>query len=117
MTRRKYQDLFSGTGRFTATTRTCLERALGKALFGHKGSNMPLRSAVHSATRELRVQGLDSEATLAVLSAVVENAGRACRADRTSLISGEPFWMPVRDRVLESAEHELAQHALAASTC
>jgi hypothetical protein len=114
MARRKYQELFSGTARFTANTRTCLERSVGRALFGHKGSTMPLRSAVYSATRELRVEGLDGAATLAVLGAVVEHAGRACGADRSSLISGEPLWMPVRARVLESAQHELAQHELAA---
>jgi hypothetical protein len=108
MGRRKYQELFNGTGRFTASTRTCLERAVGRALFGHKCAAKPLRSAVHSATRELQAQGLDDAATLAVLGAVVEDAGRACRADRSSLISGDPLWMPVRTRVLASARRELA---------
>ena len=108
MARRKYQELFSGTARFTANTRTCLERAVGKALFGGKGSTMPLRSAVYAATRELGAQGLDAAATLAVLSAVVENAGRACGADRPSLLSGEPLWMLIQTRVLESARLELA---------
>jgi hypothetical protein len=108
MTRRKYQELFSGTGRFTANTRTCFERAVGRALFGLKGSTMPLRSAVYTATRELHTQGLDGESILAVLGLEVENAGRACGADRSSLLSGEPVWLLVQARVLESARHEIA---------
>ena len=108
MARRKYQELFSGTARFTASTRMCLERAVGRALFGHKGGTMPLRSAVYGATRELRAEGLDADATLVVLGAVVEAAGRACRADRSSLLTGEPLWMAVRALVLDSARHELA---------
>jgi hypothetical protein len=108
MARRKYQELFSGTGRFTANTRTCLERAVGRALYGHKGSTMPLRSAVYTATRELRAEGLDAAATLAVLGAVVENAGRACGADRSSLMSGHPVWVPLQQRVLALVRLELA---------
>jgi hypothetical protein len=108
MARRKYQELFSGTARFTANTRTCLERTVGRALYGHKGATMPLRSAVYNATRELRAQGLDANATLAVLGAVVEAAGCGCRADRSSLLTGEPLWMAVRTLVLDSARHELA---------
>ena len=60
MARRKYQELFSGTGRFTPGTRTNLERAVGRALHGHKGSTMPLRSAVYTATRALRLFGMCS---------------------------------------------------------
>ena len=90
MARRKYQELFSGTGRFTPGTRTNLERTVGRALHGHKGSTLPLRSAVSSATRELLAQGLDAAATLTMLGAVVETAGRGCGADRASLMSGEP---------------------------
>src|SRR5437867_12754270 len=107
MVHRKFQDLFTGTARFSANTRMCLERSVGRALFGHKCSTVPLRRAVYNATRELRVQGLDVAATLAVLGAIVEDAGRACGADRASLLSGEPLWMPVRIRVLESAHFAL----------
>jgi hypothetical protein len=67
-----------------------------------------MRSAVGSATRELLAEGLDSAATLAVLGDVVEAAGRAGAADRTSLISGQSAWVPVRFRVLEAAETLLA---------
>jgi len=109
MARRKYQELFSGTGRFTIKTQTCLERAVGQALYGRKGARVTLRSAVSSATRELRAQGLDGAATLEVLAALVENAGRSCGADRASLLSGEPMWMAVRTRVLDSAQLELAE--------
>jgi hypothetical protein len=106
-THRRFQELFSGTGRFTPSTRTRLERGVGRALFGHKSDGLYLRRAVCHAARELRVQGLDVAAILAVLGTVVENAGRGCDADKSSLISGEPRWMLVRTRVLESAQREL----------
>jgi hypothetical protein len=107
MARRPYQELFKDDGCFTASTRTCLERSLGRALHGRKSDPMRLRSAVNRATRELRVKGLDVAATLGVLGALVENAGRACGADRSSLLSGDPVWMLVRTRVLESAQREI----------
>jgi len=105
---RKYRELFSGTDRFTAGTRRCLERTVGRALYGCKGDGYPLQRAVHRATRELQVQGLDGAAILAVLGAVVEQAGRSSGADRSSLLSGEPLWMLVQSRVLASAQRELA---------
>jgi hypothetical protein len=107
MARRKYEQLFNGTARFTASTRTRLERAVGGALFGHKSDGQYLRRAVTHATRELRLEGLDVTAILAVLGSVVENAGRGCGADRSSLLSGEPQWTLVRNRVLESAQVEV----------
>jgi hypothetical protein len=108
MSRRRYSEYFSGTARFTLGTRTCLERAVGRALFNQKGNTLPLRSAVGRATRELRSEGLNAEAVLSVLGVVVEGAGYACGADRVSLISGEPGWIRVRTKVLESARLELA---------
>jgi hypothetical protein len=112
MPSRKYEELFSGTGRFTTGTRTRLERAIGRALFGYRGGLLPLRSAVRSATHELRGHGLADAAILAILAAVVENAGRSCGADRTALLTGEPTWMPLRTRVVASAEDALAALAV-----
>lgn len=112
MARRMYQDLFSGTGRFTASTRTCLERAIGHALFGRKGASTPLSSAVHNATSELRTQGLNNADILVTLGSIVENAGRSCGADRASLVSGIPRWGAVHTRVLACAEFALASGAL-----
>jgi hypothetical protein len=109
MAHRKYQELFWRTERFTPGTRTCLERAVGNALFGHRNDGWPLRVAVCRATRELQVEGLDEPAVLAVLGAIVEDAGRACGADRSSLLSGEPLWMGVRTRVLEAARRDLRE--------
>jgi hypothetical protein len=107
VTRRPFQDLFHGTERFSKGTRRRLERAIGGVLIGGRTSAFTMRNAVGSATRELLAEGLDPVATLAVLSALVEAAGRAGTADRTSLISGQPTWVPVRSRVLASAETEL----------
>ena len=109
MARRKYEELFTGMPQFTVGTRVRLERSVGRALFGRKSDPTVLRSAVCSATRELRAQGLDEEATLAVLAAMVEDGGRACRADRASLLSGQPVWMAVQARVIESSRNELAK--------
>lgn len=108
MVHRKYEELFRDTPRFSTGTRHCLERSLGRALFGVKSDPTVLRSAVCRATRELRAQGLDEAATLAVLTAMVEDGGRACGADRGSLLSGQPVWMAVRARVIESSRNELA---------
>jgi len=105
---RKYRDLFSGTDRFTAATRKCLERTVGRALDGCKSDGYPLQRAVFRATRELQVEGLDESAILAVLGAVVERAGRSSGADRSSLLSGEQLCMQVQTRVLASARRELA---------
>lgn len=107
MRHKQYQELFRDSGFFTTGTRTCLERSVGRALFGRKSDPIRLRAAVYRATRELRVQGLGVAATLAVLGTFVEHAGRACAADRSSLVSGDPFWMLVQTRVLESAQREL----------
>jgi hypothetical protein len=107
--RARFGDLFSGTERFTPRTRLCLERGLGNALLGRRGDGLVLRRAVERATRELLVQGLDAPDIMTMLASVVADAGRACRADRTALVSGEPTWMMVRHRVLGAAQDELAR--------
>ena len=103
MARRQYEELFHGTARFSRSTRRRLERAVGRVLLGGRTSAVVMRSVVASATAELLAQGLDAVAALAVLGSVVEDAGRGCGADRSSLVSGEPVWLPVRTRVLASA--------------
>lgn len=113
VTRRPYAELFHGTERFTRSTRRRLEGVIGRGLSGRRTSAISMRSAIGSATRELLAQGLDPVTTLAVLGAVVEAAGRACAADRTSLISGQPTWVQLRSRVLASAETLLATLTLA----
>lgn len=105
---RQYQELFGETPYFTPGTRARLEKSLGRALVGRKCDSSLLRSAVCRATRELRARGLDASATLTALAAIVEDGGRGCRADRSSLLTGQPLWMAVRARVLEAAEKELA---------
>jgi len=87
----------------------CLERAIGHALFGRKGGTTPLDSAVRIATSELRQEGLDDAAILIALGDIVENAGRSCGADRTSLLSGIPLWSTVHTRVVACASYVLAQ--------
>lgn len=97
--------------RFTVSTGRRLERALVRALVGRQVSIEPLRGPVGDATRELRAAGLGDQAVLDVLGALVEDTGRACGADRLSLISGEMRWMPVRARVLGLASAALHAEA------
>jgi hypothetical protein len=91
------------------TTRTRLERALHRTLLDRYGSTLTLRGAVAASARELRAQGLNDGATLDVLGALVEDAGRASRADRLDLLSGKPRWIPIRLRVLDWAQRELSR--------
>ena len=60
-----------------------------------------MHEAVVDGCRELRAAGLDDRGIIAFFGALVEETGRACGADRPSLMSGELRWVPVRARVLE----------------
>ena len=94
--------------RFTTSTGGRLERSFVRAMRGPRGSSvMSLRNAVGDATRELQAAGLADDAVLDVLGALVEDTGRACGADRLSLISGELQWLPVRVHVLKLASAAL----------
>jgi hypothetical protein len=90
------------------STRGRIERAIVQELLGSRSSGPSLRHAVTDATRELRAQGLTDASVIEALGALVEDAGRACGADRPSLMSGELRWMPVRARVQDMAAIELA---------
>jgi hypothetical protein len=98
--------MFNTTNRFSPATRTRLERTVAAALKRRTGESAPLRRAVLLAVRELREEGLDLAATLSVLGAVVEDAGRACGADRPSLFTREPLWLSVRRVVFAEATAE-----------
>ena len=91
-----------------ASSRTRLERALSRAFVRRGQPGAALREAAYAEVRELRAQGLNADATLEILAAVVENVGRARGADRISLISGQPSWTPIRTQVLDSARVELS---------
>jgi hypothetical protein len=104
-----YPELARLTERFTLGTRGRLARALVNALRGRRNDpRAPLHDAVGHASHELRAAGLDDHAVLRYFGNLVENAGRACGADRPSLVSGEARWLPVRARVLQFASHALA---------
>ncbi len=97
-----FPDLLSATGRFTPNTSGRLVRTLVRAL---RGSAPVFRAALHhvvcDGSRELRAQGMDDQAVLAFFAFLVADAGRACGADRPSLMSGELRWVSVQNRVLE----------------
>ena len=97
------------TAHLTPDTRTRLDRSLTRAFARRAGGTTALTNAVCRATRELCGAGLDAQVTLKMLGDLVEDAGRACGADRPSLISGEPRWLPIRTRVIETARTELAR--------
>ena len=64
-------------------------------------SRTALNEAVVDGCHELRAQGLVDRDIMSFFSALVEELGRACGADRPSLMSGELRWIPVRARVLD----------------
>lgn len=64
-------------------------------------SRAPLNAAVVDGCHELRAAGLSDPDIMAFFGALVEDTGRACGADRPSLISGQLRWVPVRAHVLE----------------
>ncbi|HEV8216118.1 MAG TPA: hypothetical protein VGP95_09800 [Gemmatimonadaceae bacterium] len=99
---RAFPELALSLGRFTVSTRARLSRSLVRALRGqHHVSHLPLNEAITDGCRELRAAGLSDRDITAFFGALVEETGRACGADRPSLISGQLRWEPVRDRVLE----------------
>jgi hypothetical protein len=97
-----FPELARRLDRFSPSTRKRLTRSLVRALRGRRdGSRALLNEAVGDACRELRVAGVDDRMITEFFGQLVEEAGRACGADRPSLMSGELRWMPVRARVLE----------------
>ena len=105
---RDFPELARRLDHFTLRTRSRLSRSLVRALRGRRpDARLPLDEAVDDACHELQVAGLDAPTIKAFLAALVEETGRACGADRPSLMSGEPRWMPVRARVLDLANAAL----------
>jgi hypothetical protein len=105
---RSFPELAALTHRFTVKTRSQLARSLVRALRNHGHEfRRPLHDAVRKASHELQAAGLDDRAILMFFGGLVEDTGRACGADRPSLLSGELRWVPVRTRVLEFARSAL----------
>ena len=67
-----------------------------------------LHEAVGHACRELRADGMTDQAILELVGTLVEETGRACGADRPSLLSGELRWVSVHARVLDLANGVLS---------
>ena len=95
--------------RFSSGTRKRLSRSLVHALRGRRHDARTLTEAIDAATHELRFAGLDDDAIEEFLGALVEETGRACGADRPSLVSGELRWVPVRARVLDLVRTALSE--------
>jgi hypothetical protein len=108
---RHFPELMSAPHRFTAALHSRLQRTIVHALRGRNGSNIPLRLAVSDACRELRAAGWTDQAALDALAVTVEDAGRACGADKPSLLSGELRWHPIRAKVLAHATLVLSEPA------
>jgi uncharacterized protein YbjT (DUF2867 family) len=109
--RRAFPELTFRLAHFTGSTRAKLARSLVHALRGRRASPSGLNEAVAEGCRELRATGLSDADIMTFFSALVEEAGLACGADRPSLISGQLRWVPIRARVLD-----LVRDALASST-
>jgi hypothetical protein len=105
---RSFPELAALTHRFTIRTSNRLARALVRSLRSHGHEfRRPLHDAVRKASHELQAAGLDDRAILTFFGGLVEDTGRACGADRPSLLSGELRWVPVRTVVLEVARSAL----------
>ena len=112
-----YPELAGSTDQFSLSTRGRLGRALVHALRGRAHDRRsPLDLAVNDASREMQAAGLKDQAILTYFGNLVENTGRACGADRPSLMSGELRWVPVRARVLEFARIALGSSVGAAAS-
>jgi hypothetical protein len=97
-----FPELARRLNRFTLSTRQRLSRSLVDALRGRRNSARTiLDDAVGDGCRELRTAGLNDQTIKEFFGALVEETGRACGADRPSLLSGDLRWMPVRARVLD----------------
>jgi hypothetical protein len=97
-----FPELARRLNRFTMSTRQRLSRGLVDALRGRRhNARATLDDSVSDGCRELRDAGLNDQAIAEFFGALVEETGRACGADRPSLVSGELRWMPVRARVLD----------------
>jgi len=112
-----FPELARRLNRFTMSTRQRLSRSLVGELRGRRSARTTLVDAVGDACRELRDAGLNDEAIKEFFGALVEETGRACGADRPSLLSGDLRWMPVRTHVLDLVNAALylapAEHYLA----
>ena len=95
--------------RFSSDTRKRLSRSLVHALRGRRYDARALNEAIDASCRELRLAGLDDEGIEEFLGALVEETGRTCGADRPSLVSGEPRWIPVRAQVLDLTRAALSR--------
>ena len=99
---RAFPELTLRLRHFSASTRARLTRSLIHALRGRRYvSQSALNEAVVDGCHELRAEGLIDRDIMSFYSALVEELGRACGADRPSLMSGELRWVPVRARVLD----------------
>jgi hypothetical protein len=99
---KNYPELALRLDRLSLSTRKRLSRSLVRALQGRRNdARASLNDAVGDGCHELRFAGADDHAIIEFFSALVEETGRACGADRPSLLSGELRWMAVRTRVLE----------------
>jgi hypothetical protein len=99
---KQFPELARRLDRFSMSTRQRLSRALVDALRGRRhNARATLDDAVGDGCRELRYAGLGDQGIKEFFGALVEETGRACGADRPSLLSGELRWMPVQTRVLD----------------
>lgn len=106
---RAFPELAHRLDNLTVSTRNKLSRSLVRALRGRRVfARSLLNGIVAVGCMELRVAGMDDSAIMHFFGALVEETGRACGADRPSLVSGQLRWMPVRGRVLELVSAALA---------
>ena len=106
---RRYPEMEHATGRLPDATRARLERALVHALSRNGTMLRALGEVSAEAARELCATGLQRDAALGILASLVEDTGRACGADRPSLLNGVRRWVFVQEKVLDAARAALPE--------
>jgi hypothetical protein len=102
MSVRRYGDVQT-TAPFTPRLQARLQRAIANGIANPTRTLPTLRRAVLVASAELRRQGYEDEQIVPLFARFVEDVVRTCALDARSVVSGQPRWIDVRDRVIEWA--------------
>ena len=88
---------------FNTRLKTRLERAVAQAIVTPSRAMPTLRRAVLVASGELRRHQFADDEIRDLFSRLIEDVVRARALDTRSIVSGQPRWMEVRDKVISWA--------------
>jgi hypothetical protein len=85
---------------FNTRLKTRLERAVAQAIVNPSRALPTLRRAVLVASDELRQHQFGDEEIRNLFSQLIEDVVRSRALDTRSIVSGQPRWMDVREKVI-----------------